>query len=726
MTPATLDPEIIASGFFGPGNGLRWDGPDRSNLQHWIDDLRQHSRPIFLPRRLATGRVRWYALARDPKQARDLREQLAAFLGPTYSDFDGQPVTLDSADSVESILAGKFAAVFALNIVRAEDSAVAEEQVKRLRMLLSRRPPRPETNVISRARLVREFDLALRAADWPATERILAECRSRGQFSSHEIGGLKIRALADNGDWQAILDLPELTDILTHPRPTAVTEALQASLYHVHLASLLEAGRIDDAATLFRAKLALTFAALFRTRTAPPDSPAGKAAAVAAAAFAPQPTNVPPLKSSEEQAQQALDSNDYDAAYRLLLQCEPTPAVFAMLLLCADERVDSPLIAQTVLAMFDRAPQAVRDATLARKVHRRILSDLREHLTPAPELDEAQQIPTDWVDWLERLQRHGPWPKAAEAARAGVREWATEAIHDDPATQERFVGLLGSSHEPQTAAVLRNCLPQLLEAFLRGGAADCRLKSVYWKLLELFVFDSESGIASTAAIVELTGAILACGLTAGEFRELVEWLALAADRFRAPVQFERAVQLLDVLSVHGVHLQTDVGPLLQQIATAFRLTSGRVTDGQWAMFERVCADFSQSDLYQATRPAAPILVQEEDETTSFRRKLDGMTVALLTMTEQISATFLRALEHRFPKTRFKILHEADESKLLRDVARSADVFIVNTFDVPHMASVPVKKFRSEKNTLYPAGKTGLQQVEALYRWLRTGATEKKV
>lgn len=121
-------------------------------------------------------------------------------------------------------------------------------------------------------------------------------------------------------------------------------------------------------------------------------------------------------------------------------------------------------------------------------------------------------------------------------------------------------------------------------------------------------------------------------------------------------------------------------------------------------------------------PPEPDAAPQEDEDTRFRRLLDGKTVALLTMRDQIAATFLRALEHRFPDTRFKILKEEDERKQLRDVARNADVFIVNTYDVPHMASGPVKKYRSEDNTRYPAGKTASQQVEALYRWLRTGAT----
>src|SRR5262249_12932383 len=189
-----------------------------------------------------------------------------------------------------------------------------------------------------------------------------------------------------------------------------------------------------------------------------------------------------------------------------------------------------------------------------------------------------------------------------------------------------------------------------------------------------------------------------------------------------PTQFGRAAQLLDVLAANGMHRHAEVGPLLQELAMEFRLTPSRVTDGQWALLERSCADFGQMEVYLSSRPKPQTTAEEEDEDTRFRRRLDGRTVALLTMSDQIAATFLRAVERRFPDTKFKILKEEDDSRQLRDVARNADVFIVNTYDVPHMASMPVKKYRSEDNPLYPAGKTATQQVEALYRWLRTGAT----
>lgn len=71
----------------------------------WPDDLLNSDRAAFLVRKWPDGRVSWYAVAHTARQARELREQLLAFVGPSYSDFYGQPAEWDAADPVEAELA---------------------------------------------------------------------------------------------------------------------------------------------------------------------------------------------------------------------------------------------------------------------------------------------------------------------------------------------------------------------------------------------------------------------------------------------------------------------------------------------------------------------------------------------------------------------------------------------------------------------------------------------
>ena len=171
-----------------------------------------------------------------------------------------------------------------------------------------------------------------------------------------------------------------------------------------------------------------------------------------------------------------------------------------------------------------------------RKVNRRILDDLQMHLTAAPKRDVAPAVPTGWTDWLERLNRDGPWPKAAAAALAGVREWPTAAIRDDPGEQDRFLQVLATGRSPPAAIVVRNSLAHLLDVFLPEGIPDARLKRVYRQLLELVVLDDDLSAASAGTIVELATALLACGLTdtvnRNEYAYLMELLVVGSAAFR--------------------------------------------------------------------------------------------------------------------------------------------------------------------------------------------------
>src|SRR5262245_42016920 len=106
-----MDATAFLTHFFGPGNLIELrsivDGTIGSEfttwLQPWMDDLSApNPRPVVLPRRHPDRRLEWYALAQDERQARSLREDLLAFVGPSYSTFSGQLADLDPLDDVDA------------------------------------------------------------------------------------------------------------------------------------------------------------------------------------------------------------------------------------------------------------------------------------------------------------------------------------------------------------------------------------------------------------------------------------------------------------------------------------------------------------------------------------------------------------------------------------------------------------------------------------------------
>ena len=96
--------------FFGRGNvDLAGSGPGRrprasgsSRILTCWRRRRTSEVPVMLPRRASTGSpLVMYVVARDPQRATIVADLLTAFVGPSFSYFDGLPAVLDDSDPVE-------------------------------------------------------------------------------------------------------------------------------------------------------------------------------------------------------------------------------------------------------------------------------------------------------------------------------------------------------------------------------------------------------------------------------------------------------------------------------------------------------------------------------------------------------------------------------------------------------------------------------------------------
>jgi hypothetical protein len=105
---ARIDTFIKA--FFGNGN-VTWSDQDPNSedgrkMAPFLQILRDQSEvPVVLPRRVTVGaELSAYVIAFDNVHAAAVAELLTAFVGPSFSTFDGLPARLDPADPVEKAI----------------------------------------------------------------------------------------------------------------------------------------------------------------------------------------------------------------------------------------------------------------------------------------------------------------------------------------------------------------------------------------------------------------------------------------------------------------------------------------------------------------------------------------------------------------------------------------------------------------------------------------------
>lgn len=673
----------------------------------WPEDLSDPRRPAFFYKPGTGAGVTWYAVAHSPRQARELREYLLAFVGPSHSDFSGQAAEWNPADPVEAELAASLPHGFRLTPRGGDTDAVAK-LFGRLRQMLRERPARQRSDPPPLGKLLRDFELLLRAADWPAAAALLDRLRERGQLTSDQLAGLNLRLLAGQGRWAEVLSAPELPAMTAGRMPVAVAEAVAAAVFNEHLARFPTEA---EAAAHFREHVGPAFGLLFRQRTAWRHPDAVRAAAIADAA-ARALTAEPPKVARDpfEAAVEASDAGDFATAFSLLA-AGPFTAESLRLLVEVALDLGGPDAARTALDAVKGCERAVRDKAFARRASKAILDELEEVAGTAEELP-----PADWLAWLSRVT-DGSLPDAAGAATRLAAHWP----RPDPAS---FNAAL-TEHIGDVFPALRDVLPAVLEALIPGGVPDPRFAPSYRLLLERLVLDDDLSPATAPAVAELAAAVLraapVANPTRNDYRDVTEALLAAWHHLRQPAMLDWGLGVLDLAAEHAVHRHADVTRLVQDVAAEFARAPRLVTAGQRALLRTICGELevpaAAELLVVPPEAAGPSAI---DEAAGMRKKLGRRRVVLLTLSDRIASAFRLLMREQYPDARPDVVQEHSSTDRLEESAGSADVFIVNTFDAKHAATTAVPRCRpADAPTLYPKGKNAARQLDALEDWLRS-------
>ncbi|WP_194892378.1 hypothetical protein [Catenulispora pinisilvae] len=248
--------ERFIDGFFGEGNTVWTDREPTSDasvrLAPFLEVLRSGGdAPVVLPRKKPTADAsEAYVIAADQAQATATAEMITAFVGTTFSQFDGRRARLDPADPVERAVL-EFAGAHTTFVVRS--GARTKQQARMwdaLRMMLQvaiAKPARLWHLTKPLGRLLAEFDAALAAGENSASAAILDQLAAGTGLSGTNLAHLRIKRLARLGQSEQLLQLPDLADVVAAGPPRPVQEAILAAVYDGPLSDALTADDLESA-----------------------------------------------------------------------------------------------------------------------------------------------------------------------------------------------------------------------------------------------------------------------------------------------------------------------------------------------------------------------------------------------------------------------------------------------------------------------------------------------
>ena len=747
MTPqeqAHAKADELVTKFFGSANKIQEadlgrDHPVPKCASRWIALLKHPDDNGLLPTTIlprqkpSGGLTQWYGIAFSMAQSRDFREQLTAFVGPTLSNYRGHAFPLDSSDASENAIIEATGLNYAPAHFGAIDKDSGRELVKALNLMAHVRAGtevRQAEQRVATGRVLRRFELALRAGRRDEAESHLAYLRRHHRLDGQNLQFLEVQLRAELGLWKEIVALRHFNLLAKVRRPKAVTDALLRALFETFLA---EAETDLDAAglaanfdaeiaprtgTLFEVAAGLTSTAALKTfllwsvqrdqadtshvawaklqNSTPALSPAEQtfwAALVGQLAPVTSPSSLGAPADPLFVAQEALAQARFEAAWEALIPAPASPQRAAMLLYCA-QNIGTLDTRQTATQAITELDDGERSELLTNAHYAKIWEQWQQENAAN---DAAPRVPADWLEWLDLVaDPECSYSRLHAFASQGAQEWPLATLVGNPQALEALERRLETEASGDQERLFAG-VPSLLR-FLERDAnfPHTALKPLLWRLRRLLAYYGEtSDLSQWSVYADLCRLNLELGVSASAYDELLEETELLWDTRLALSNFEAALDTLDILWIYPCHNVAERESLANRVFAQAQtwISSGRLDPE----LERFCRQLASDYRLDALLPS----VKSEQETTS-EVALDpisllaGQKVGIYSLMESTAQRVRELVLRRCPDCQIELNHDVTNTNALSNLASKADIFVTVIASATHAATGAIAAARSEQ------------------------------
>lgn len=225
-------------------------------------------RPVLLPFALVgEAETCWFACAHDELSGRVLRDEMMAFVGPSFGEFEGDGFTLRAdQSSAKALLSQAGLHVVAFRTLKPTSAERVARSWERYWQLLDQRPPRPRQDLRTFGQLRAAFDRALVARNEKDALAAIAALRDQHGLSAENRAFLDIRLHAAFGRWNRILEHPQWEDLLKVRLPPETYGDVWDALYETYLADTEASGSAQALINAFEDFVRVPAAPLLKSR----------------------------------------------------------------------------------------------------------------------------------------------------------------------------------------------------------------------------------------------------------------------------------------------------------------------------------------------------------------------------------------------------------------------------------------------------------------------------
>ncbi|ESY79305.1 hypothetical protein X740_16005 [Mesorhizobium sp. LNHC221B00] len=736
--------------FFGAPNELIWADIETSAapadrldaVLPWLLRLKDGASdaPIILPLYRNGTVAGWYATAPTNEGEQRLRATLRAWFGPSYlSHLQVADPANPSAEAMRTRF-GKQVLAF-----KGSDRSKIGERLALLAKLDAQRPHLDRTEPRPVGRVRSDLERALLSRDEVSALALIAELRGSGRLNEENLRFLDIRLMAGLGQWEQIArDYWTIKTLADLPLPPQTLSDLIEALYRIYVDEAEVAGDARAVRLAFEERVAKPFPRLFASRhgvrtrrvvkafllyesvqTRPdhnilegllsllPAEDATWADAFIGASNKLESDAVDkaqggPVAQLPDEAEAAFEDGQYDRAYELYL-AKPLHRKSLSVLLSCVQFIGTAEARRRLLDTFDAQPSVHADLPSALVLR---LQSLRDG-DPSEESETEGPIePAGWMRWARRLAA-GYLPETAEAEVLNDRAmWDAVPLRSNVQLCREFSDLIGNLSDG-AADVARRSLSLIVPAFFpEGESATQSTKPLATVILLLIAMDEAVARGDLEILSTILAALLEFGLSTQDYVTTVADLEAIQDRVASYANLAWSLDVCEALAIspapsseaNEARLRFFLKVVSQSHGFAHRLGSH-----DFLPIELLARDYGVDP--SAIADLRPALMAADDAETG--EMLAGKTIGIYTLTEAAGARAKSALRELFPSCAVEVNSDTVCTSSLKNLARTADIFVFAWRSSSHQAFFCVKDALGGRDPIYAAGKGTASLVNAV-------------
>lgn len=735
--PLALSPGHWLQTFFSGGNALRWESIEAQTapprvLAHIMPWLKKSLEPgydgaIILPRHGAGDQVIWYAMADGEGRFAQMIDEINSFIGPSYSDFQGDWAVLDQNDVCEKALGDRFGArVVKFSATQPTDVPTIERELALYFSVLARRPNTPDRTQRPFGKIRSDFDRALLAGNADSAQVFLEELQGTGRINGEQRKCLDIRLLAGLGRQETLAKSPALIGGVSDIQlPAQTLVDIVVALYETFIVPIEASSELPTLLETFRRHIFQPFGGLFRERkgvrhpqvlrafllselvtkapnsircqsllAAYPEGAEGYDLAVqwcqgiSASALQPE---ADPKAEWLAQAKQAIADEDYETASTRCFELLPMPWAYSALLRCAMEVHDTSLT-QRVLEAWRSVPHEVHSNSTAKDRQRLEQLRARGVTTPPP--------PTvGWVAWAENvLADPSNAPTIADLHEMAAK-WSVHEYAHNSARCETLAKHLGNA-TGDAEKVFREAFPALTDFFDASENPQRAFQPVYSTLIKILGWSGSLSSDELEIGAQLMRGLLTTGLSKEGYVEVVTDLEEILAANATPAHFDWGLNLSELLLLYP---DPDEGEtklrFFMTVVKKLRATPHRITPTQRFLLEILSQDYQCPNLLETLA----VTYLEAATTNPEAGDFSGL-IGIYTLTQGAGQRAKDILLRIYPQAKVQLNSDTVATSQLIALAKSADIFVFAWKSSKHQAYYCVKDARQGSDILLPIGK----------------------